>query len=148
MNGRRTSLWESADTTARATQTPCPMRFFPLWREQRKWKPLVLVYVASPFAGDITQNTENAVRYCRFTVDHGAISLAPHLFLPQFISEETEQETAMFMNMVFLGKCEQLWVFGSRITDGMAAEIARAKKRGMPIRYFTDTCEETRDGGY
>lgn len=126
---------------------PVPYEVFSaMEREQRKWKPLV--YVASPFAGDITQNTENAVRYCRFAVDHGAIPFAPHLFLPQFISEETERETAMFMNMVFLGKCEQLWVFGSRITDGMAAEIARAKKRGMPIRYFTDTCEETRDGGY
>jgi len=116
-------------------------------REQRKWKPLV--YVASPFAGDIARNTENAVRYCRFAVDSGAIPLAPHLFLPRFMSEETEREAAMFMNMVFLSKCEQLWVFGNRVvTDGMAAEIAWAKKRRMPIRYFTDTCAETRDGGY
>lgn len=115
-------------------------------REQRKWKPLV--YVASPFAGDIVRNTENAIRYCRFAVDSGAILLAPHLFLPRFMSEETEREAAMFMNMVFLGKCKQLWVFGNRVTDGMVAEIARAKKRRMPIRYFADTCEETRDGGY
>ncbi len=115
-------------------------------KESRVWKPLV--YVASPFAGDIARNTENAVRYCRFAVDSGAIPLAPHLFLPRFMSEETERKAAMFMNMVFLGKCEQLWVFGDRITNGMAAEIAKAKKRGMPIRYFTDTCKETRDGGY
>jgi len=117
-----------------------------LEKESRVWKPLV--YVASPFAGDIARNTENAVRYCRFAVDSGAIPLAPHLFLPRFMSEETERKAAMFMNMVFLGKCEQLWVFGDRITNGMAAEIAKAQKRGMPIRYFTDTCEETRDGGY
>lgn len=115
-------------------------------KESRVWKPLV--YVVSPFAGDEARNTENAVRYCRFAVDSGAIPLAPHLFLPRFMSEETEREAAMFMNMVFLGRCEQLWVFGNRVTDSMAAEIAKAKKRGMPIRYFTDTCEETRYGGY
>lgn len=111
----------------------------------RVWKPLV--YVASPFAGDEARNTENAIRYCRFTVDSGAIPLAPHLFLPRFMSEKAERDAAMFMNMVFLGKCEQLWVFGVKITDGMAAEIAKAKKRQMPIRYFTDTCEEVKDGG-
>ena len=113
-------------------------------KEARPWKPLV--YVASPFAGDEAGNTENAIRYCRFAVDSGAIPLAPHIFLPRFMSETTERDKAMFMNMVFLGKCEQLWVFGDRITDGMAAEIAKAEKRRMPIRYFTDDCKEKADG--
>ena len=112
-------------------------------KESRVWKPLV--YVASPFAGDEARNTENAMRYCRFAVDSGAIPLAPHLFLPRFMSEATERDEAMFRNMVFLGRCEQLWVFGDRITAGMAAEIARAEKRRMPIRYFNEDCEEKTD---
>ena len=68
------------------------------------------------------------------------------MFLPRFMSEPEERDEAMFMNLVFLGKCEQLWVFGDRITDGMAAEIARAKKRQMPIRFFTDECKEKVNG--
>ena len=48
----------------------------------------------------------------------------------------------MFMGMVLLGKCEQLWVFGGTISTGMAAEIEKAEKRDMPIRYFTEQCEE------
>lgn len=112
-------------------------------KEARPWKPLV--YVASPFAGDESWNTENAIRYCRFAVDSGAIPLAPHIFLPRFMSEAAERDEAMFMNMVFLGRCEQLWVFGDRITDGMAAEIAKAQKRRIPIRYFTDDCKEKND---
>ena len=91
---------------------------------------------------DEARNTENAIRYCRFAVDSGAIPLAPHLFLPSFMSEAEERDEAMFMNMVFLGKCEQLWVFGDKITAGMAAEIAKAEKRQMPIRYFNEDCEE------
>lgn len=112
-------------------------------KETRTWKPLV--YVASPFAGDEAGNAENAIRYCRFAVDSGAIPLAPHLFLPRFMSEATERDDAMFMNMVFLSKCEELWVFGSRITEGMAAEIAKAEKRRMPVRYFNEDCEERID---
>ncbi len=113
-------------------------------RESRKWMPLV--YVASPYAGDIEGNTQKAIRYCRCVVDRGAIPLAPHIFLPRFMSEETEREKAMAMNMVFLCKCEQLWVFGNKITEGMAEEIAKAENRKMPIRYFTDECEEKSDG--
>lgn len=112
-------------------------------KEARRGKPLV--YVASPYAGDTARNTENAIRYSRFAVDSGAIPLAPHLLLPRYMSEETEREEAMFMNMVFLGRCEQLWVFGDRITEGMAAEIAGAQKRRIPIRYFTEECKEKKD---
>ena len=109
-------------------------------KEARAWKPLV--YVASPYAGDTETNTRNAIRYCRFVVDSGAIPVAPHLYLPQFMSEEKEREEAMRMNKVFLSKCRELWLFGSTITEGMKAEIRCAKWRGMPIRRFTEDCQE------
>ena len=113
-------------------------------KEQRVWKPLI--YVCSPYSGDVEGNTERARKFCRFAVDAGAIPLAPHLLLPQFMSEEFERDAAMFMNMVFLGRCEELWVFGDDITSGMTAEINKAEKRQMKIRYFTEECKEKKDG--
>ena len=107
---------------------------------QHVWKPLV--YICSPYSGDTDKNTAKARAYCRYAVDAGAIPFAPHLMLPQFMSEETERETAMFFNKVYLGRCEQLWVFGDVITDGMAREITQAKKYLKKIRYFTEECEE------
>ena len=68
--------------------------------------------------------------------------MAAHLLLPQFMSEKNERELAMFMDMVLMGKCEEVWVFGSEITSGMAEEIAKAKKRRMTVRYFTEDCKE------
>jgi hypothetical protein len=62
------------------------------------------------------------------------------------MSDRTERDLALFMGMVLLGKCEQLWVFGSEVTDGMTAEISNAKKRQMTILYFTDECEPTTEG--
>ena len=53
-----------------------------------------------------------------------------------------ERSLAMFMDMVFLGHCEELWVFGDNWSSGMQAEIAKAKKRQMKIRYFTEDCKE------
>ena len=90
----------------------------------------------------IKGNTENAKKYSRFAVDAGAIAFAPHLLLPLYMKEETERELAMFMDMVFLGKCDELWVFGDLISQGMQAEISKAKKKNMSIRYFTEDLVE------
>ncbi len=38
--------------------------------------------------------------------------------------------------MTLLSLCDELWVFGDRISKGMAAEIEYAKSACIPIRYF------------
>lgn len=101
-----------------------------------------LVYVCSPFSGDIDGNTEKARLYSRFAVDKGAIPLTVHLLFPQFVSEETERPLAIYMGSIVLAKCQEVWVFGNRISEGMAAEIMRAKKLKKTIRYFTESMEE------
>ena len=58
------------------------------------------------------------------------------------MDESTERELAVFMDMVLLGRCEEVWVFGSHISDGMAAEIEKAKRKQIRIRYFTEDCKE------
>jgi len=101
-----------------------------------------LVYICSPYAGDTRKNSELARKYSRFAAEQGTVPLAPHLLLPQFLSEETERELAMTMNMVFLNKCGELWVFGDTVTSGMAAEIEEAERLEMRIRYYTEDLEE------
>lgn len=46
------------------------------------------------------------------------------------------------MNKVFLGKCDELWVFGNSITLGMSEEIEQAEKMRKKIRYFTEDLQE------
>lgn len=48
----------------------------------------------------------------------------------------------MFMDMVILGRCEELWVFGGMVSVGMKAEIDKAKRKNMTVRYFTDDLKE------
>ena len=110
--------------------------------KQDRFRPLV--YVCSPFSGDVEVNIENARRYSRFAVDSGCIPITPHLFFPQFMRDDDpkERNLAIFMDIVLLTKCAELWVFGERISTGMSLEIEKAKRRGMPIRYFTDSCKE------
>ena len=113
-------------------------------REEKAKPYLPLIYIASPFAGDPERNTERARGYCRLAVSKGCIPLAPHLFYPQFMDDDDceTRELAIFFALVLLGKCDEIWVFGERRSEGMEREIAKARKRNMPIRYFNSRCVE------
>ena len=51
----------------------------------RAYRPIV--YVCSPFSGDIAGNIANARKYSRFAVEQGYIPIAPHLLFPQFLND-------------------------------------------------------------
>lgn len=109
-------------------------------KEKRRYRPLV--YICSKFSDDPVGNTEKAKSYSRFAVDRGAIPFTPHLLYPLFMDEETERELALFMGMVMMRKCDELWVFGKEWSDGMRAEINKARRKNMTIRYFSIECKE------
>ena len=113
--------------------------------ERRKAKYRPLVYICSPFSGKVKKNKKNARKYCRFALEQHTIPFAPHLLFPQFMDDNSpeERQLAMFMNMIMLGHCDELRVFGDRISAGMKQEIHKAEHKHMKIRYFTENLEET-----
>lgn len=117
-------------------------------REEKAKQYLPLVYIASPFAGDMERNVERARGYCRFAVSKGCIPLAPHLHYPQFMDDDDpkQRELGLRFALILLGKCDELWAFGSP-SEGMSREIAKARKRNIHIRFFNGKCEEVSDYG-
>lgn len=111
-------------------------------REAHCFRPIV--YICSPYSGAIEENKTKARTYCRHAVDCGYIPLAPHLLFPQFMHDDikAERDLALFMDIVLLSKCAELWVFGEKITNGMSIEIEKAKRKDKPIRYFTEELKE------
>lgn len=104
-----------------------------------------IAYICSPYSGDTRRNTLAARRYSRYAIDCGYIALAPHLLLPQYISEETERELAISTDLRFLDLCQELWVCGDRISEGMEREIAHAKAAGIPVRHIREEDIDVRD---
>lgn len=103
-----------------------------------------IVYICSPYSGNVNRNIEMARKYCRFAVDKHYLPIAPHLLFTQFMDDTIpeERETAIFMNFVLMSKCVEMWVIGDVISKGMQSEINRAKRKNMKIRYFTEELEE------
>ena len=103
-----------------------------------------IIYIASPYRGEVELNTERARRYCRFAVSEGCMPIAPHLLYPQFMDDDNREERKKGLSfaVMLLDKCDELWVMGENISDGMLAEMEHAKDSGIPIRYFNAKCEE------
>ena len=58
-----------------------------------------LVYICSPYAGDIEKNTYRARAFSRFAVEKKNIPIAPHLLCPQYLNEETERWLGLKMGI-------------------------------------------------
>ncbi len=103
-----------------------------------------MIYICSPLRGDVRRNIAKANFYSRFAYEKGNLPLAPHTIFPQFLNDEEpkERKSGMEMGLQLLEVCNELWVFGPIITDGMKAEIEYARKHGMKTRYFSEDLEE------
>lgn len=110
--------------------------------QQHAFRPLV--YICSRYDND-RDSIGNLSAFCRFVVDKGNIPLAPHLMFSHFMHTKDDEERGLttFMDVILLGKCQEIWVFGDRITKGMQIEINKAHQRKhQPIRYFNSDFKE------
>jgi hypothetical protein len=56
-------------------------------------------------------------------------------------SDPAQRELALLFGVIWLCKMDAVWVFGERISEGMKREIAKARSKGIPIKFFTADCE-------
>jgi len=106
-----------------------------------------IVFICSPFAGDIEGNMKKAKSYGRFAISEGVVPVIPHLMYPQFLVEDNpkERQLGIEMGLILLTKCREVWVFGNQISKGMTLEVDKAKKYSIPVKYYTTDCK--RRGG-
>jgi hypothetical protein len=74
---------------------------------------------------------------CEFVFNMGAIPLNPFRVFDYFLGERVSREVVRQANQRLLATCEEVWVFGDKIADGVLVEIAQATRLAMPIRFFT-----------
>jgi hypothetical protein len=99
------------------------------------------VYVCHPFSHD-----EDAARQCvrrisRGLLLEGAMPIAPHLYLPNFLDESSEREIALGLCKELIRGSDQVRVYGTLISPGMRAEIAFANQLGVPVLYTSARAE-------
>lgn len=103
-----------------------------------------LVYIASPYAGDVEANVAFAKAACRYAMQNGCTPVAVHLLYPQMLDDAVpaEREAGIQMGLRVLEVCDELWLCGERMSHGMQAELAAAKRLGVPVIRIPDIPQE------
>lgn len=95
-----------------------------------------IVYIASPYAGDIEGNIRFAKAACRLAMEHGNTPIAAHLLYPQILDDSVpeQRELGIRMGLKLLEACSELWLCGSHISSGMQKELEAAGLLDIPVR--------------
>ena len=100
-----------------------------------------VVYICAPYAGtdeERAKNVENAKRYGLFAISQGYVPYIAHLAICGFLEDNVpeEREIGIQADNIMIRRCDELWVFGDRITPGMKAEIQLCHELQKPVKYF------------
>ena len=111
-------------------------------RAEYSYRPLV--YICSPYSGNVENNVELAQALCAHALSRHKIPLAPHLLFPQFMddTDANDRELAMFFNRILLSTCEAIWGYTARVSAGIRTEIEWAHHLKLPITYLDVDFEE------
>lgn len=104
-----------------------------------------LVYICSPLRGDMEANKKRASLYCAYAESCGVIPIAPHVAWSGVFDDTIpeKREAALRLGLEFLKRCDELWVMGNEITEGMQGEIDEATRLHKPKVYVLDEVVES-----
>ena len=91
------------------------------------------IYVCAAF--DEKENLEQVKEYSRYVLMRGAAPVVPHFYLlclDDSDPKEREIKQAAGLNLLWI--CDEAWIFGRTVTEGMKAEIQFCKSLNIPIR--------------
>lgn len=93
------------------------------------------VYICAPLGGDVEENIQKALTYTLFALKSGTAPVVPHIYaLCLNDSDQGERELGRSAGMSLLWFCDEIWVFGDEITEGMSAEIRFCQNLNIKIR--------------
>ena len=82
------------------------------------------VYICSPLGGDVADNLEQVKRYTKYALMCGTAPVVPHFYalcLNDDIPKEREIGLAAGLSLLWF--CDEMWIFGDTLTEGMRGEI-------------------------
>lgn len=96
------------------------------------------VFICSPYKGDVEGNTRKAKHYARIVAQCNVVPIAPHLYFPTFLDEENPNERMLgiSLGLELMHSCDEVWLLGFTISDGMKLELEKAKELKLPIRLY------------
>ena len=97
------------------------------------------VYIYAPLNDQPEQDLAQVKRYAGYALKCGTAPVVPHFYAecsPGTNKQLRQLIQATALSLIWV--CDEVWVFGDQLTDGMSAEIRHAKALNINIRTFSD----------
>lgn len=106
------------------------------------------VYVCAPLGGNIEQNLKKVKTYTEYALRCGTAPVVPH-FYAECLDDNNpkDREVGLAAGMSLLWLCDEVWVFGDTVTDGMSAELKFCKNLNIRVRKITEKEIQKATGG-
>lgn len=106
------------------------------------------VYICAPLGGNIKENFRKALNYSKYALKCGTAPVVPHFYtLCLNVNDTAERKIGIEAAQSLLWFCDELWVFGEEITEGMQKEIDFFEALNCRVRYVKDYEVEKTLGG-
>mgnify|MGYP000464762065 CR=1 FL=1 len=93
------------------------------------------MYICAPLGGNIKENLEQVKRYTKYALICGTAPVVPHFYalcLNDDIPKEREIGLAAGLSLLWF--CDEMWIFGDTLTEGMRGEIRFCQNLNTPQR--------------
>jgi len=93
------------------------------------------VYICAPLGGDVKGNLENVKRYTQYALKCCTAPVVPHFYALCLNDDNpVERKIGMTAGRSLLWLCDELWMFGDEITEGMSAELQYCRHLNVKTR--------------
>ena len=97
------------------------------------------VYICSPLGGNVKENLAQVQKYTKYALMCGTAPVVPH-FYAECLDDNNpkDREIGLAAGMSLLWLCDEVWVFGDTVTEGMRAELKFCKNLNIRVRKITE----------
>lgn len=98
------------------------------------------VYICSPLGGDVERNLQRAKKYTEYALKCGTAPVVPHFYaLCLDDNNPKEREIGMAAGLSLLWFCDEMWIFGDEVTEGMRSEMQFCKNLNIRTRTIRES---------
>ena len=97
------------------------------------------VYVCAPLGGNVESNLKKVRAYTEYALRCGTAPVVPHFYaLCLDDNDPKDREIGLAAGLSLLWFCDELWLFGDTVTEGMSAELQFCKNLNIRVRKITE----------
>ncbi len=96
-----------------------------------------LVFVSSPYRGNVARNVAVARAASRLVFEAGHVPVVPHLYITQILDDDIpeDREMGIAAALELLAHCDEMWAFGEP-SEGMQMELDEAARLEISVLTF------------